>query len=74
MCREWQPKVTALKESNGLSTLGIRKLFRKLVEHENQLKWLTDSEVNWKNKEKAKEEKHNISLKASSSKGNKSNE
>lgn len=66
MCREWQPKVIAIKEVNDISTLDIIKLFGKLVEHENELKRLTDSEVKSKKKEKGKEEKHDIYLKASS--------
>lgn len=37
MYREWKPKVTAIKESNNLSTLDITKLFGKLSEHENEL-------------------------------------
>lgn len=30
MCREWQPKVTAINDANDLSTLYITKLFGKL--------------------------------------------
>lgn len=74
MCREWQPKVTAIKESNDLSTLDITNLFGKLVEHENELKRLADNEVSLKNKEKGKEEKQDLSLKVSSSKMKKSKE
>lgn len=36
MCREWQPKVTTIKESNDLTSLDIIKLFRNLIEHENE--------------------------------------
>lgn len=43
MCREWQPRVTAIKDSNDLSTLDITKLFGKIVEHENELKRLANS-------------------------------
>lgn len=35
---EWQPKVTAIKESNDLSNLDITNFFGKLVKHENELK------------------------------------
>lgn len=45
MCRELQPKVTAIKEASDLSTLDITKLFVKLFDHENGLKLLTDSEL-----------------------------
>lgn len=57
MCKEWKTKVTAIKEANDLNTLDITKLFGKLVEHENELKRLADSEVKSKKKEKVKEEK-----------------
>lgn len=74
MCREFQPKVIAMKESKNPCTLDITKLFRKLVEHENELKRLTDCKVKPKKKEKRKEEKMDLSFKASSSKGKKSKE
>ncbi|XP_050874924.1 uncharacterized protein LOC127078519 [Lathyrus oleraceus] len=51
----------------------INKL-RDLVEHENELKLLANSKVNSKKNEKGKEEKRDLSLKASSSKVNKSKE
>lgn len=41
MCREFQQKVTSIKESNNLSTLDITKLFGKLAVYENELKRLT---------------------------------
>lgn len=57
MCREWQPKVTAIKESNDLNALDITTLFGKLVQLENKLKQIADSEVKSKKKEKVKEKK-----------------
>lgn len=54
MCRAWNPKVTAIKESNDLSTLDITKLFKKLTKHENELKRHVDSEKSQKKKEKGK--------------------
>lgn len=74
MCKEWQPKVIAIKESNDLSSLNITKLFGKLAEHESGLKWLTDREVKSKKKEKGKEEKIDLLLNASSSKAKNSKE
>ena len=32
--REWQPKFTAIKEANDLTTLDLTNLFGKLEEHE----------------------------------------
>lgn len=49
-------------------------MFGKLAKHENEMKRLIDREVKSKKKEKFKEEKQNIYLKATSSKGNKSKE
>jgi len=37
MTRDWQPKITTIKESQNLNTLGITKLFGKLKEHENEI-------------------------------------
>src|SRR3954470_2341235 len=68
--REWQPKVTAIKEANDLNTLDITTLFGKLEEHEQHLKCLDMHEKRSK-KEKNMEkevEKKSIALKASSSK------
>ncbi|XP_058721912.1 uncharacterized protein LOC131593431 [Vicia villosa] len=68
--REWQPKVTAIKEANDLNTLDITTLFGKLEEHEQHLKCLDMHEKRAK-KEKNMEkevEKKSIALKASSSK------
>lgn len=67
MCSEWQPKVTTIKDSNDLSSLDITKLFGKLAEHGNELKWLTEREVKSKKEDKVNEEKQNLSLKTSSS-------
>src|SRR4051812_39401699 len=68
--REWQPKVTAIKEANDLNTLDITTLFGKLEEHEQHLKCLDMHEKRAKkekNMEKEVEKKSNA-LKASSSK------
>lgn len=46
-------------------------MFKKLTEHENELKRLAASEINTKKKEKVKEEKWDIFLNASSFKGRK---
>ena len=54
--------------------LDITKLLGKLPEHENELKQLADREVKSKKKEKGKEEKQDLSLKASSSRVKKSKE
>lgn len=48
--------------------MNIKKLFVKLIEHDNELKRLAASEVNAKKKEKVKEVKWDIFLKALSSK------
>lgn len=54
MCKEWQPKVTTIKDANDLSFLDITKLFEKLAEHKNKLKRFAGSEVKSKRKEKGK--------------------
>lgn len=64
MCREWQPKVTAIQESNDLNTLDIIKLFGKLSKYEKEMKRLVNSEVRSKKKKKGKKEKMDLSLKA----------
>lgn len=66
MCREQQPKVTPIKELNYLNNLDITKLFRKLSKHDNELKRFSARKVISKKKVKVKEEKRDISLKASS--------
>lgn len=45
MCREWQPKVTIIKESHDLKTLDVSTLFEKLTEHEHELKKLEDKNI-----------------------------
>lgn len=35
ICREWQPKVTAIKESHDLKTLDMLTIFGKLTKHEH---------------------------------------
>lgn len=69
MNREWQPKVTAIKEAQNLRTLEITALFGKLKEHEREIIRLRESEEAPKRKEKSKENK-SIALRASSSKAN----
>jgi hypothetical protein len=63
MTREWQPKVTVIKESQNLNTLEITTLFGKLNEHENKILRLkaSDEDIN-------KKEKKSFTVKASSSK------
>ncbi|XP_058766926.1 uncharacterized protein LOC131640543 [Vicia villosa] len=71
--REWQPKVTAIKEANDLTTLTITSLFGMLEEHEQQLQSLENYE-NKSKKEKNRDkevEKKPLALKASSSKSSK---
>jgi hypothetical protein len=50
--REWQPKVTTIKEAQNLNTLEITTLFGKLREHEQTLLRLNAQEGSSKNKEK----------------------
>src|SRR4051812_6657831 len=73
LTREWQPKITAIKEANDLNTLDITTLFGKLEEHEQHLKCLDMHEKKvTKDKNIEKEvEKKLIALKASSSKTSK---
>ena len=40
LTRNWQPKVTAIKEANNLTTLDLTTLFGKLEEHEQELNYL----------------------------------
>jgi len=68
MTRDWQPKVTAIKESQNLNTLGITTLFWNLNEHEHEILQLKASEEDLK-----KWEKNYVAMKASSSKENLSN-
>lgn len=70
LSREWQPKVTAIKEANDLTTLDITTLFGKLEEHQQELASLEKYEKKIK-KEKTNDkesEKKSIALMASSSK------
>ena len=70
LSREWQPKVTAIKEANDLTTLTITTLFGKLEEHQQELESLEKYE-NKSKKEKnidKEGEKKSIALMASSSK------
>ncbi|KAK2382949.1 putative mitochondrial protein [Trifolium repens] len=71
----WQPKVTAIKEANDLTTLSLTTLFGKLTEHEQVLNLLEKhekGEKNEKHNEKEKEkDKRSIALKASKSKSKK---
>ena len=52
--REWQPKVSIIKEANNLLKLDITTLFGKLEKHEKELIFLEKNEKNIK-KEKNKE-------------------
>ncbi|WJX13358.1 hypothetical protein P8452_03754 [Trifolium repens] len=77
LSRSWQPKVTAIKEANNLTTLSLTTLFGKLTEHEHVLNLLEKQEKsekkgkhNDKDKEKEKD-KRTIALKASKSKSKK---
>ncbi|KAK2396415.1 gag-protease polyprotein [Trifolium repens] len=73
--RSWQPKVTAIKEANDLTTLSLTTLFGKLTEHEQVLNLLEKhekGEKKEKHNEKEKEkDKRSITLKASKSKSKK---
>ncbi|KAK2374883.1 hypothetical protein QL285_075815 [Trifolium repens] len=78
LSRSWQPKVTAIKEANDLTTLSLTTLFGKLTEHEQVLNLLEKQEKSEKkgkhnDKEKEKEkDKRSIALKTSTSKTTKS--
>lgn len=50
MCREWQSKVTIIKDTQDLKTLDMYILFGKLIEHEHELESLEASEENIKRK------------------------
>ena len=45
MRKEWQQKVTAIKEPHDLNNLDITKLFGKLSKYKNEFKWIIESEV-----------------------------
>lgn len=68
MCKDWQSKVTSMKDSCYFKTLDITTLFAKLTKHKHELKILEASKSNANKKEKARKEKRIISLKASTSK------
>ena len=61
--KEWQPKVTAIKESQNLNTLSMITLFGKLKEHEHEINHFKFSEEEGKLKDKKP-----VVFKASSSK------
>ena len=63
MTREWQPNITAIKESQNLNVLSMITLFSKLKEHEHEILRLKSSEEELK-----KKGKKSIVFKASSSK------
>ena len=44
MTREWQPKFTAIKESQNLNVLSMITLFIKLKEHEHEITHFKSSE------------------------------
>ena len=76
LSRNWQPKVTAIKEANDLTSLNLTTLFGKLTEHEHVLNLLekhekSEKKVKHNDKEKEKD-KRSIALKASTSKSTKS--
>jgi len=52
MTREWQPKVTAIKESQNLNALSMITLFGKLKEHEHEINRFKSSEDENKLKER----------------------
>ena len=52
MTREWQPKVTAIKESQNLNALSMITLFGKLKEHEHEITRFKSSEDERKLKDK----------------------
>ncbi|KAK2370012.1 gag-protease polyprotein [Trifolium repens] len=73
--RSWQPKVTAIKEANDLTTLSLTTLFGKLTEHEQVLNLLEKHEKCEKkekhNEKEKQKDKRFIALKASKSKSKK---
>ncbi|KAK2451034.1 hypothetical protein QL285_010121 [Trifolium repens] len=73
--RSWQPKVTAIKEANDLTTLSLTTLFAKLTEPEQVLNLLEKHEKGGKkekhNEKEKEKDKRSIALKASTSKSKK---
>jgi len=53
MTKEWQPKVTAIKESQNLNALSMITLFGKLKEHEHEINRFKSSENGSKKKERS---------------------
>ena len=51
MTKEWQPKVTSIKESQNLNTLSMITVFGKLKEHEHEINRFKSSEDDSKKKE-----------------------
>jgi len=68
MTKEWQPKVTAIKESQNLNALSMITLFGKLKEHEHEINCFKSSEDERKLKDKKP-----VVFKASSSQASSSN-
>jgi len=52
MTKEWQPKVTAIKESQNLNALSMITLFGKLKEHDHEINRFKSSEEDSKKKER----------------------
>jgi len=52
MTKEWQPKVTAIKESQNLNVLSMITLFGKLKEHEHEINRFKSSEDESKKKDR----------------------
>jgi len=52
MTKEWQPKVTAIKESQNLNTLSMITLFGKLKQHEHEINRFKSSDDDSKKKER----------------------
>ena len=67
MTKEWQPKVTAIKESKNLNVLSMITLFGKLKEHEHEITRFKSSEEGGKLRDKKL-----VVFKASSSKASSS--
>jgi len=67
MPREWQPKVTAIKESHHLNVLSMITLFGKLKEHHLEINWFKSSEEDSEMKER-----NSIALNTTSSVANSS--
>jgi len=66
MTKEWQPKVTSIKESQNLNALSMITLFGKLKEHEHEINRFKTSEDENKLKERKSVAFNSSSSKASS--------